>query len=759
MPETKRPNDLPDELRSALKTIIDHFEIEDRPVRERQIRQWKQLELYWSGFTRTWWDEVAHDWRILPEISYANDDQSYYDKQANVFRAFLESIIAALSSTVPNVRCLPDDADNMADVLTAKGGTKIGQLIYKHIDAELLWVKALFVYCTQGMIAAYNYSEEDEAYGTVPVAEYENEEQDQQIKQCPLCGAQLGPADFNLDEQEKNEFDPDSDDILARNQLNNGKMLCTKCLETVDPEIVSQKVIVERIVGETHKPKARQCIDVNGGLYVKVPNYARKQKDTPYIAYCYETHYTNVYARYPFMREQMDTRITSSSGSEIYERWGRLSPQYRGEYPLNTPTVRNWWLRTSSFEIINDDKIRKELVKRFPDGCKTVWVNEDFVEACNESLDDHWTLTYNPLSEYIHFDPLGLLLVSIQDITSDLLSLTMQTIEHGIAQTWVDPKVVDLDAYRQTEALPGGMYPVKNSAGKSIGDSFYEMRTASLAPEVQEFGDKVQELGEFISGALPSIWGGSDAGGNSRTAAQASMSRNQALQRLQTPWKMLNAWWKNLFGKVIPAYIKNMLDDERYVTENHGSFINTVIERAQLDGKIGDVELDSTNELPQSPGQIRDAVMQLMQLNNPEILQYLSAPENIEALRETLGMPGFTIPGEVDREKQYDEIQILVKTKPINDTLSSVGIEPLADNHAVQAEICRNWLVGESGRLAKDRNPDGYKNVLLHLQEHVQAMAPAPPPPMMNNGGPDKPMGNLKPLIHSEGNPNASGNE
>ena len=38
----------------------------------------------------------------------------------------------------------------------------------------------------------------------------------------------------------------------------------------------------------------------------------------------------------------------------------------------------------------------------------------------NESLDDHWTLTYNPLSDYIHYDPIGLLLSSVQDITNDL---------------------------------------------------------------------------------------------------------------------------------------------------------------------------------------------------------------------------------------------------------------------------------------------------------------------------------------------------
>ena len=33
-----------EELQSALKSIIDEFELDERPVRERQIRLWKKLE-------------------------------------------------------------------------------------------------------------------------------------------------------------------------------------------------------------------------------------------------------------------------------------------------------------------------------------------------------------------------------------------------------------------------------------------------------------------------------------------------------------------------------------------------------------------------------------------------------------------------------------------------------------------------------------------------------------------------------------------
>ena len=40
-----------------------------------------------------------------------------------------------------------------------------------------------------------------------------------------------------------------------------------------------------------------------------------------------------------------------------------------------------------------------------------------------------------------------------------LISLVLQTIEHGIPQTFADPKVLNFNAYRNSEVIPGGIYP------------------------------------------------------------------------------------------------------------------------------------------------------------------------------------------------------------------------------------------------------------------------------------------------------------
>lgn len=754
---------IPEELQRLLKSVVDHFDAEDRAVRERQIRTWRRLKLFWDGFQRIWYSEVAHDWRVWDEQRQGDTDQSFYEKPVNVFRAYLESIIAALSVVIPPIKCYPDDADNPLDLATAKAGDKIAQLIYRHNDVSLLWLHALYTYCTEGMVACYNYSKSDESYGTYEERNYEDAEEMHQIGICPNCGAELSNVSLTeeINDSERDEFMPEDHDAKLHSELLQGTELCPNCYEDVDPEFKQEPQIVTRIVGSTTKPKTRQCLEVYGGLYVKIPNYAKKQADCPYLFLSYETHYSNARARYDHIRD----KISPGSGGTWtpYERWGRLSPQYYGEYPLNNVTMRHCWLRPSAFEILQKEECAK-LRKKFPDGVCAIFVNDEFAEANNESLDDCWTLTYNPLTDYLYHDPIGLLLTSIQEITNDLVSLVLQTIEHGIPQTFADPNVLNFDAYRQTEVAPGSIFPANPKPGKTLQEGFYEVKTATLSQEVMPFMQQIQTYAQLVSGALPSLFGGQM--GQTKTASEYSMSRAQALQRLQTVWKLFTVWWKTIFGKVIPEYIKEVKEDERYVEkDNFGNFLNTFIRKADLEGKIGSIELEANENLPITWNQMRDLIMQLLQANNPQVQQLLTDPENLPLIYEAIGLNNLSVPGEDDRNKQYEEIKQLVESEPImvpsepmmvpgmpdetgmgmptaipqpDQEQPSVEVDQFLDNHAVEFQVCRKWLNGDAGRLAKTDNPNGYRNVLLHAHMHFQFMA------MMMPGADAAPLANPK---------------
>ena len=428
-----------------------------------------------------------------------------------------------------------------------------------------------------------------------------------------------------------------------------------------------------------------------------------------------------------------------------YEQWARLSPQYRSEYPIYNVTVNNWWLRPSSFNVLGNEDDVKTLKEEYPDGAKLVLVNDEWAEDENENLDDCWTLLKNPMADYIHYYPLGSLLVSVQDITSDMISLILQTIEHGIQQTFADPSVLNFEKYRQAEAMPGGVYPAVAKTGKQLSDGFFETRTATLSQEVMPFFQQIQSLGQTVSGAQPALFGGNLAG--SRTASEYSMSRAQALQRLQNTWKMFTFWWKTVFAKVIPMYIKEIREDEKSVErDQQGNFINVFIRKAELEGKIGRIELEANENLPITWSQRKDVYMQLLDSQNPHILEALASPENIKSLAEAIGLDDFIVPGEADRQKQYEEIKLLINSEPIlqppdemqmieaqlsgmpppeDIEVSSIEIDPDLDNHDIEAEICRIYLVSDAGRLLRTENPVGYKNVLLHMKAHMEIIKQA----------------------------------
>jgi len=136
-----------------------------------------------------------------------------------------------------------------------------------------------------------------------------------------------------------------------------------------------------------------------------------------------------------------------------------------------------------------------------------------------------------------------------------------------------------------------------------------------------------------------------------------------------------------------------------------------------------------------------------MELQNDTILEALSSPENIKNLAEAIGLDDFIVPGQDDVEKQHEEIRLLINSEPIEQPptdeqlmmavqqgatpeqlgqipptqLPSVEIDYDLDNHQIEADTCRSYLVSAAGRLLKGENPAGYQNVLLHMKAHLEA--------------------------------------
>jgi hypothetical protein len=726
-----------DEARFLLSVIQDYDRAEEF-VRTSLVRKYRKHMYYWDSLQYLAWDELAQDYLTPEEVidrdPQADLDPAVYAKVVNVYKAHGEILIGALTSGTPTVRFMPKDAEDNEDCTSAKGHTKVAELVQKNNRARLLLMKSLFLLYNQGMVALYNENKEDSRFGTYKEEQYEDVPMMTRDHYCPSCGWGFGAEQI-----------PQAD---AEMQPGMDMQECPQCNQAVEPTFDEQgPENVRQPNGYIEKPKNRECLEVYGPLNVKTPAYIKDQFATPYLIL--ETE-----EEVGLMREiylEMDYKIEATAAPDSYERESRVPTNYRQDFPRNQCTVQRCWLRpwalnsglTSGFD---KDKIAA-IKTKYPKGIYVVIINRTLVvEILEDALDEHWTLSENPLSETIHAEPIGAPMIPLQDITNELTNLTLETIEFGIPEVFADPRVIDFDAYDRQEARPGQVSPANAPAGRSLQEGFFSLKPATLSREVELFADRIQNVAQFVMGSYPSIYGGSQEGG-SGTAKEYELSKASALQRLSSTWTILQEWWCKGIYKATKSHVANMREDENMVTAKGANYVNVWIRREELSGEVGETTPEVSETFPVSWTQKRDVILNLIQMQNEDIAAVIRHPENSGLVAQIIGVPELHIPGDDSRNKQLYEIAQLLREQPMegppspeNPTglLPSVEVDPDVDEHEVEVEICKTWLRSDVGLDAKTSNPAGRANVLAHMKMHLfflQMMAPPPEEEGKDKGG------------------------
>lgn len=759
-----------------LTQLIDDLEQPEITIREQMVMVWRKMENYWRDRQYIIWDEMANDWRTPQEIKASDSsidiDPASYAKIVNIYKAHGEAIISALSAGLPYVRFFPDDADLEEDIFTAKSYSKLAELIQKRNKGQLLFIRALYILYNCGTVFAYNENKDTTQFGTVKKPIYTDTPIIDRQLHCPSCGAGLGSEQHDMPEL-PSEPSPQVDQMPQGPesvQSTNGipapqPTMCPQCGQQVTPDYEDYDNIIPRLTGQTENPKTHESIEVFSGQNVKVPHWVRVQSQTPYLTLETEEHYAMLRDVYP----EVADRINPSYQSDTFERQARTNQDYLGDIPRDLTTYRRSWIRPWAFNLLlkgnpstqmsqepggemDDVSYLKSL---YPDGVYLAKVDDLIVEAVPDKLDDHWTISVNPLSDHLHADPLAQSLIPVQDIQNELTNLTLETIEFGIPETFYDSEAIEGEQYGKSEARPGMLYPAKARPTMGLDSSFHTVKTATLSQEVENFADRMTQAGQHIVGAQPTIWGGA-LEGSGGTAKEVEQSRASALQRLNLTWTFVKVWWAELMSKSVRSFAVNMKDDEKYVQAKGASFVNVWIRQAQMTGKVGAVEPDINESFPISWAQKRDILMSLIALKNPMVDEVISHPENSGTVAGYIGFPELYIPGDDDRNKQLWEISQLILTSPMmlpppmpgpgmgqppeqqgpppeqqqqggmppqgppqEQMHSSIPIQQW-ENHSVEAETCKAWLKSEVGIDAKQNNPGGYMNVVAHMQEHDQ---------------------------------------
>lgn len=716
------PSDYVDPLKDdedsqkALLDILREFDTTEENARAHNIRLYKKCENYWHHIQNIYWSTKANDWKD-PSYYYENNPGETPDgldlKIVNIYRAHGESIVAALSVNTPTIRFFPENADDSQDISTSKAYSKVSKMIERQNKAKLILMRMIYVLFNQGLCAVHNYSHESEEYGTRIKQIKDTKESHFVDSYCSACGEKL------------QTFGPFSEQTPVENQI---PIPCEACGAESIPTLIPDKREVEYIAGEEECPKVRQRIDVYGPLNVKISSYAYNQRSVGILVLDAEVDIAKAQEMYPDIADKIRAGVLNTQVATTYRTPNNV---YEG-YQKNNVTVRQVWMRPWMFNRIaktgnpiEDERVKK-LKEKFPHGILVHFVNDTYAESHHENLDTAWSLSFNPLSRYLHADPIGMSLLPIQDMTNEMVNLELQSVEYGIPETFVDPEVLDLDEYKNAKGGPGMVFPVKPQVpGADIQKSFYTNKQSTLTDEAGRFRGRLDQDGQFVSGDYPSIYGGPNSGD---TAAEYSMSRQQALQRLSITWTIVNFLWADVMKNATQGYVANLKEDEHYVEAGaaEGQFINIWIKKDELTGDIGEVYPEGSEQFPISWAQQREMLLNLMQQQNPLVDAVIADPNNRSEIANLIGLPQMYIPGDQDRKKQLDEISELVRGEPFETGdpmmpfITSVETEPTLDDAAVHIATCKHWLNSDIGQYFKVEKPSKYANVMLHMEAHMQ---------------------------------------
>jgi len=720
--------ELNEQIGSALQSIVDTFTREDDPIRQFMSLVWVRNDYYWRGIFNIYWSEIASAWREFPsdyELFPGQDDQN-----VNIYRGYGQSIIAALSASLPNIKFFPSDADSPDDLETAKAYTIASEAVQKHNSAEILLVRILFYMYKQGTVFVYSYPEGKEEYGIVETPVYSTKTMYQHDLTCPACGNVLETYD---------DENPETDPIETPGPCPNPTCPSVTGMQNPDgtftppspiiPVVDTKEYSAPFIKEYQQNVKKRVCIEVYGCLNVRVNPYVKSQKDIQYLILSDEKHYSYLREQYP----DHEAKISGNAGGDIYRSY-RLGPDLNYYTSEALCTRERAWLRPSAYRIFTEDKEEYELLKQtFPNGCKATFINKEFIEAEAADLDQCWTISDSPVDNFVYSDAIGADLVPIQEMRADLDRLKIETIRYGIPENFADPAVLDFKVYAKRENKVGQVVPAIPRQGQSLKDAFHETRSATLSQEVPALTSQLDTDAQFVTGAYPSIYGGQQEGG-SNTLGEYRDSAARSLQRLGLYWRIVNNLWAKVIHKATAEYLDNLLEDEKIVKAQGTGFVNVWVKRTALFGKVGTVEPEASEQFPVSWQQKNGILMTLLNMKNQSIDAALFHPENTSLIARILGLSELYIPGDEDRNKTLINIMELAKAAPLpgmptidpvtgaqipGPEMPSIQIEPAVDNIPVAIETIKAFLNSMVGIELKRTLPLGYRNVVAYLTQYT----------------------------------------
>lgn len=699
------------DLEQGVLSLAEAVCQEDRADRSRQLKQLRFYELFFNGYQALYYDYGASDFLALSDVtedesvrtvgSFAEGTEpDRYSKVTNIVKAHTESVIAAVTAQTPKTQFVPDNAESPEDVNTAKAYGNIARLIEIKNSAPLLFMRMMYILATQGPVFIYNYYREDKRLGVVSVEDgYEEVPEKRTETYCPQCGSALSV--------ESPEAQPQ-------------QAFCEECNMAVTPEVeeVEETSFVQKY---TELPKGQEVLEVYGLHNVKIPAGAVKFSDIGYLILEGEYPLSLVKSLYPDKADQLGEAM----GGDQEGRDARAPFQDSLVYDRSV-SLERIWLQPWEYWRLPEER-QKGLESKYPDGLYVVKCDNVILEMHNEALQDHWTVTENPLSNRIIFEPMIKGLIPIQQMLNECVNIILETLEQGIPMTFIDTNVVDVQKIRDTENAVGVTYPAQRPQGMNMDAGFFQTRGTSLPAELPNFIELLKQFAEFVFGSFPSIYGGPSSQGSSKTLGEYERSRVSALQRLSMPWKVLKWAYAKAIYKACEEYRQHLRWDQGITQKMGDSYTTVWIKQSDLSGQVAQMEPEVDESFPLTWPELSARMMEVIGGGNEAILNTLFDMENVNLVKRVLGFPTLYIPGEDIRDAQLQDIKTLLQSASIEGQ-PTIPPDPRMGGADIRIRTIQAWANSAIGRLHKEENPEGYENVMAQLAAWQMLQAPPPQP-------------------------------
>lgn len=708
-----RPQISDDDVQRALVSLIEQLAGEQKYEHRLAVMRASKARQFWKGI------QYGH---FNPQGQWVNptagmvgeqkpEDAPRFEFVENVYQATGLIIIAALASAgVPGTRFLPQDPRDPGDVAYARqGGAILDYIESCNPDAFWDWIEIAKLLYTDGLVVGYaRHLRDAERYGTTrkPDVQMKPTVVQEAGYPCLECGS-VTPF---------------------------GKALqgaCAECGGAIDIQrpLGPQTMDLPEQVGVKETPNGREVADYFGVLETRVPHWAKKIEQCPYLGIEIDVHAASLRAAFPEMAEKIQAGY---GGEYTYARTARqqvMSPAAEGKQGTSATelvTYRRWWLRPEAFWVL-DQEIRDELLARFPKGVRCELAGDLYLTSAPEAMQDHVRLCRGIPGDGMFTPALGESFIEEQEMHNEAVNLNFEAMEtSAFAPILYDSGALDQGAVSQ-RLRPGEWKPVPVRQGKALRESVWqpEVKEQSRAAEAQK--ERSMAMAQYLTGAQPALFGASQE--NVSTLGGQQLMRNQAMQRQGIPYQAAKSFKSQMDLLLVQEFARNRTDDVFYAVAGKGpqDFEVRQVATADTEGRLL-AKPETTESAPRSSEQKRQAWQALLASGNPAIQQWTTLPENLQFAAEIFGQPDLFIPGQAARQKILRTIRRLTEEQSGPEGPSQQP-EPFVDDPALVVEVVRAWAVSDAGQQVREQNPAGYANVIAYgmaAQAQMQPPAPAP---------------------------------